>query len=136
MHTITYAVPERCKGICSPKGAMIKRIQTSLCMKKQYLQKDTREGALRKLFLWTGRPVMKCNQLKVSLRRCRVAIHFTRAEQSGGHAGGAVGLSSSIPLSPTLLFLNMSETFAPPPPLRLQESFPRCLLHRCLLVIG
>lgn len=57
------------------------------------------------------------------------SINFTLAEQSGGHAGGEVGLkekphrslSNSISPFPTphLLFLNMSGTFAP---LWLQEA--------------
>lgn len=67
---------------------------------------------------------MKRKQLKVSLGGPRVSINFTLAEQSGGHAGGEVGLkekphwslSNSIPPLPLLLlFLQHVRNLCPPP---------------------
>lgn len=51
--------------------------------------------------------------------------------KSGGHAGGEVGLKGGRKTN-SFSSSNMSETFAPSG----SRSFPRCLLHRCRLVIG
>lgn len=51
--------------------------------------------------------------------------------KSGGHAGGEVGLKGGRKTN-SFSSSNMSETFAPSG----SRSFPRCLLHRCCLVIG
>lgn len=55
--------------------------------------------------------------------------------KSGGHAGGEVGLKGGKKnprKTNSFSSSNMSETFAPSG----SGSFPRCLLHRCHLVIG